>query len=803
MIVLVNILIVIALVIIIYKLSELKQSNAKLDYTLWEIKSALKKLTAQDVQKTTEEKQQHETPPTMSMDIRATQIVQEEPQPIQKEPQPIQEEPLQILEELLPKEEAQLTIEEPLPAIEEPQPIKEEPRIIQTPRPETFRKQAPTKSESNFFKNIFNESLLGKIGIITLVAGIGFFVKHAIDQNWINEIGRVSIGILTGVIIIGLAYYLHKKYKVFSAILTGGGIAVLYITITLAFREYQLFGQTPAFAILIAITLLSVVLSLLYDRKELALFSLLGGYASPLMISTGDGNYIVLFSFILILNTGMLLISMRKNWTIIKVVSFAATIIFYFSWLLLRFDNEYTGASIFAGLFFVQFYIVAISDHLLSNNKLTPLQLITILGNNMALLMAGYYIFNDFEVNYLGLITILIAAVNAVIMILLMRNSKVSKNMIYMLIAVVLSLISLAVPIQLKGHIITLFWAAEAVIITWLWQKTRISIFNIGFQLIHMLTILSWMMDVQNNYDIDNLPIIINRMFITGLTVIASQVVCYLILRKESSEKVFMKVLTVLLWIMIYFVPFLEIKYHFHSIDTYSLGNTALFAWTINYLAVLIYTHRKNISKFPAVWGLIPIIGISALLMPGIVKSLRIEIFLFEGLSHVWFLIHYLIFPGLIYLFYFAISNIRSLSRPILPSYILAFLGVIIILAEADNTLVQIWGNPVNYNRILRDMHTFGYPILCGLIAMTLMIWGLKKQEIILRQMSLAFFGIIILKFYLIDVWRMSQADRILPFVALGIILLLVYFLLQKIKGLVTDNSNKEPTTTNNDSEES
>ena len=683
-----------------------------------------------------------------------------------------------------------------------PQPVPNKPLPPFAPVKPFHPKKPGTQPD--FLKNLFNENLLGKIGIVTLVAGIGFFVKYAIDQDWINEIGRVSIGILTGVIIISLAHYLHKKYSVFSAILTGGGISVLFITITLAFREYELFDQTLAFVLLSLITVFSVLLSLLYNRKELALFSLLGGYASPLMVSTGSGNYIVLFSFILILNTGMLLISMRKRWTAIKIVSFVSTAVFYFAWLLLNFKYEYLGASVFASLFFVQFYIVAIFDHLLSGKKLTPLQLFFVLGNNMALLTAGYYIFNGFEANYLGLITILIAAVNACIMIALLRNSKIDKNMIYMLIAVVLSLISLAVPIQLKGHVITMFWAAEAVIITWLWQKTRIKIFNTGLRFIHILICLSWMIDIYNNYNhytVEELPIIFNRMFITGIVIIISQIACYFILRKESSEKAFMKVLVVISWITAYFVPFFEIKYHFEAVDINYIPITVLFAWTITYLAILIQVHQKRLPKNLTIWGAIITIGVSALFILNVINWLRYIIFSYDSEPHTWFLLHYLILPGLIYIFYYVVRNIRLSGNFTAASWITAFLGVIITLSEADNTLIQVWGTQENYHSILHDMHTFGYPILCGLIAMLFMIWGLQKKEIILRKISLTFFGIIILKFYLIDVWRMSPPGRILSFVVLGIILLLVYFLLQKIKGLVTDE-NKPLVTDNNKPEE-
>jgi uncharacterized membrane protein len=92
----------------------------------------------------------------------------------------------------------------------------------------------------------------------------------------------------------------------------------------------------------------------------------------------------------------------------------------------------------------------------------------------------------------------------------------------------------------------------------------------------------------------------------------------------------------------------------------------------------------------------------------------------------------------------------------------------------------------------LYDVHTFGYPILWGVIAMVLMIWGLNRKETLLRKISLVFFAFIIVKFYAYDVWKMSQSGRIISFVLLGVILLLVSFLQQKIRTLVKSDNEKE-----------
>jgi uncharacterized membrane protein len=128
---------------------------------------------------------------------------------------------------------------------------------------------------------------VNKIGIAILVLAIGFFVKYAIDNNWIGPVGRVGIGILCGGILVGFAHRMRNSYNAFSSVLTGGGLAIFYFTITLAFQQFHLFTQLVGLIILTIITVFAVVLSLLYNKEELAVIALLGGFLSLLWLVTG------------------------------------------------------------------------------------------------------------------------------------------------------------------------------------------------------------------------------------------------------------------------------------------------------------------------------------------------------------------------------------------------------------------------------------------------------------------------------------------------------------------------------------
>ena len=86
------------------------------------------------------------------------------------------------------------------------------------------------------WEKFIGENLANKIGIAVLVLGISFFVKFAIDKNWINETGRVIIGLVSGGILISLAHYTRNTYRSFSSVLVGGGLTVFYFSTAFAAR---------------------------------------------------------------------------------------------------------------------------------------------------------------------------------------------------------------------------------------------------------------------------------------------------------------------------------------------------------------------------------------------------------------------------------------------------------------------------------------------------------------------------------------------------------------------------------------
>lgn len=287
------------------------------------------------------------------------------------------------------------------------------------------------------YEKFIGENLFGKIGILVFVIGVGFFVKYAIDKDWINETLRTVLGFLTGSALLVVAERLQKKYRTFSSLLAGGAFAVFYLTVAIAFHFYHLFPQTVAFIILIVITLFMSILSVLYDRRELAIISLVGGFLAPFIVSSGDGNYMVLFTYISILNLGMFGLSIYKKWGELPVIAFVFTYLVMGLFLLTGYSTGTAIISVhlfaFATLFYFIFLLPILSILRIEAIKKNRGLLLVIITNNFIYLLLGILFLRNMELAFKseGLLSLFIAIINLVLVIWLRMSKKDYKFLIY------------------------------------------------------------------------------------------------------------------------------------------------------------------------------------------------------------------------------------------------------------------------------------------------------------------------------------------------------------------------------------
>jgi Predicted membrane protein len=207
-------------------------------------------------------------------------------------------------------------------------------------------------------EEFIGENLISKVGIIILVLGIGIGVKFAIDNNLISPVTRIIFGYLFGFGLIGLAIKLKPKYHNFSAVLLSGGMAAMYFVTYFAYALYALLGQTTSFALMTMFTVFTVSAALIYNRQVIAHIGLVGAYAVPFLLSNNSGAYAFLFSYISLVNAGILAISIKRAWRPILYTASGFTWLIFFGWFTTKFSagEHFYLALVFLWLFFAILY---------------------------------------------------------------------------------------------------------------------------------------------------------------------------------------------------------------------------------------------------------------------------------------------------------------------------------------------------------------------------------------------------------------------------------------------------------------
>lgn len=724
-----------------------------------------------------------------------------------------------------------------------------QPEPVQFKAPEPVKHIAPPSPpkppKPGFFERnpdlekFIGERLVTFIGIAILFTGIAFFVKYAIDKNWINEIGRTAIGILCGGVLIGVAHRLRKSYTTFSSVLAGGGVAVLYFAVSYAFQVYHLFSQSVTLGILVAITSFTVLLSIAYNRKELAILAIVGGFASPLMVKTGEGNFTVLCIYMLILDVGMLVLAFYKKWNVVSILAFVFTILFFVGSLnndIGKNGHAHDGiAMLFATLFYFTFFAMNIVNNLIAKRKFEAYEIISMLTNTGLYYGAGYFLLGRMDLQHItGIFTLLVAAFNAVFAFGLFRRQEVDKTLIYFLIGIVITFVSLAAPVQLSGNHITLFWAAEAVLLLWLYKKSELKVIKVFSSMLNAVLVLSVLYNWMNVYLLagpEPTTALMNKGFITTMGAVLSLVATAFLLDKSKEEYVFgswltsdyRKLISTTALIVLFTGGLFELVRQLIEQGYYAQG---IIVVASTYVLLFVIAAWYNIAifrmEFLRITLRIILFGmmLMSILIPHVaLVAVRDAYLLGTENSLLPFLLHYVHTAALLFTGFMLLRNIfadSSIPKPVRNTYLWVFtiVGVYVLSAELDHLLVMaytdspispLWSmNEVraNINSGLAFSHKVGFPIIWGICSFALMFVGMKRKNRQVRIISLALFFITVVKLILLGVYGESQTGKIIAFILCGVILLLVSFMYQKLKKIILDDHTAPDLTKQNENAE-
>jgi uncharacterized membrane protein len=667
--------------------------------------------------------------------------------------------------------------------------------------------QPKASNENKDLEKYIGENLISKIGIAILILGISFFIKYAIDKDWINETGRVIIGFFCGTVLLGVAHRFRNMYRSFSSVLVGGGLTVFYFSTAFAFHQYHLIGQTAAFIVMVAITGFAVFLSVFYYRLELAILAVIGGFITPFLASAGNDNYIALFIYLCILNTGIIALSWYKRWSAINSIALFFTTIIFGGWLFQKTNGAgylfpYKDALLFATIFYLLFMAMHLVNNVRLKRKFAAFDFIMVLGTNALYYLAGLVILTYISKGE-GLFTFLTGLFNLLLYAIFYRQKTVDRVFVSLLLALSLTFISLAVPVQFNGNITVLFWAAESVILLWLFRRTGTALLFYGSLATAALSVAGLLLNWTTVYFMGTglIPVILNKGFITGLFAGISLAVYYHLLRREQkpalpalfSLAVLKNPVCVALISILFLTGLLEIYYQFTSrVPHLPVHFLYMALYTFSAAVLIQFVFHKSVHY--------PVLKLSLTLLcmgiylTSITSSAQLAMNIGGTARSVWFLPHWAAAILLLWMLYSAFRFFFSKQNEKWESYkdSLGWLmsACILVVLSAELYQFNIWANLHDDWPWWRNLYyKAGLSILWGMFSFILIWVGMKHNHKVLRIISLGLFTITVVKLFIYDIRNIPPGGKIAAFILLGVLLLVVSFMYQRLKKIIIDNN--------------
>ncbi|WP_233238161.1 DUF2339 domain-containing protein [Bordetella sp. LUAb4] len=323
-----------------------------------------------------------------------------------------------------------------------------------------------------------------RVGMIVLFFGIAFLLKYAADNDMFPVEFRLAGVAGAAIALLAVGWRLRNQRHAYGLVLQGGGIGILYLTVFAATRLYALLPTSASLPLMIVICVLSALLALRQNAAVLAFMGSAGGFLAPVLLSTGGGNHVTLFSYYALLNAGILAIAWFKAWRSLNLLGFVFTFGIGALWGASAYQPAlFASTEPFLLLFFLMYVGIALLYALRRDLALlhyvdgtlvfgTPLVAILL----QAALVQG----KEFALAYSAL------ALSAFYLLLaawLRRGHARLALLFEAMLAVSVIFATLAVPLAFTGPTTSAIWAVEGAAIVWISVRQR-RLLALGFGLL-------------------------------------------------------------------------------------------------------------------------------------------------------------------------------------------------------------------------------------------------------------------------------------------------------------------------------
>jgi uncharacterized membrane protein len=663
------------------------------------------------------------------------------------------------------------------------------------------------------FEEFVGKNLASKIGILVTIVGIFIGARYAIEHQLVSPLVRVISGYVWGLVFMGVALKLKKKYEGYSSVLMGGGLCVLYFMTYIAWSFYNMLPQLAAFGLMLLFTATIVYMAIWYNRIIIAHLGQVAAYAIPFLLSDDSGRYAMLFTYIAIVNAGILVLSFYKYWKSLFHVAFALTWLIYIAWFAFQYnDGLHFGMGVgFLLLFFIMFYATFLSYKLVKKEQFGLGDIYLLLSNAFVFYAIGYAMLEQHPSwdNMKGAFTVVNALIHLGVSLLIRKLKLADRALYYLVLGLVIVFAAIAVPVQFDGNWVTLLWTAEAVLLFVIGRTRQVAAYE---KLAAPLTLLAAGSQAQDwiNYNAGyNGPyFFFNITFITALLVAGALGTItwfnyhkkWRITQKEKTlyQLFFDFVVPALLLLACYFLFYVDINQYFMDkepvlekmkpdagfLELRHTVTNVQFLYTEVFIIALLIVYRRWIRSewlvFPALLG---IFFLSIFLVIEILPSsnnLLADYFAHRDTGYFgpWnIVLRYLILGGMAGVYLMGSREIStSMREPTIRKFWWLWMYLVLLVTISYEYLnwAAVSGSDKQYK--------VGLSIIWGLYALALVIYGIWKKLKYIRLAAIVLFIATIIKLFVYDLAGAGTITKTVSFISLGVILLLVSYLYNRYK---------------------
>jgi len=400
------------------------------------------------------------------------------------------------------------------------------------PRPVAAAAPAPPRAPTRpalDWETLIAGRWLNRIGIVALFLAASFFIKLAIENDWIGPTGQVAIGLVIGTVLLWFSQWLlGRGYLYFSEGIAGLGAGVLYMALWAGWDYYKLFPQSVGFIGMILVTAAVMGLSIGRNSQRIALLALIGGFLTPWLASTGQDAQVVLFTYIAALNAGLIGLAWTRQWRWLELLAFVWTQGYFWVWYHQFYSpDRLVSTSFFATLFFVLFAALPAVRSWRFPRLYGEQVLLVLVNASMYLITLHTLLWPDRRWT-LTLAVLLLSAAHLLVARAVPSPAGGTPANRLLFAGLALTFVTLAIPIRLEGKWITIAFGVEGAVLIWSGLRAAVGHLRAGGWILFALVSVRLLA-----YDLRAEQLFFNERFATFAVVVACFAAALYFLRQQ------------------------------------------------------------------------------------------------------------------------------------------------------------------------------------------------------------------------------------------------------------------------------